>query len=54
MHDTRTARLCDKKTIFMHENVLASIHSVILKPTKLILVGTRTTYQATGTPYRRV
>ena len=34
----------------MQEKVstLTSMHSVRLEPTKLILIGTRTTYQATG------
>ena len=32
----------------MQEKALASVHSVGLEPTKLILIGTRTTYQATG------
>ena len=31
-----------------HDKVLTSMHSVGLEPTKLILVGTRTTYEATG------
>ena len=35
-------------TIFMQEKVLTSMHSVRLEPMKLILVGTRTTYEATG------
>ena len=32
----------------MQGNVCTSMNSVILEPTKLTLVGTRTTYQATG------
>ena len=33
---------------FMQEKVPTSMRSVRLEPTKLILIGTRTTYQATG------
>ena len=33
---------------FMQEKFPTSMHSVRLEPAKLILVGTRTTYQATG------
>ena len=33
---------------FMQEKVPTSMHSVRLEPTKLILMSTRTTYQATG------
>ena len=32
----------------MQEKVLTSVRLVRLEPTKLILVGTRTTYQSTG------
>ena len=32
----------------MQEKVPTSMHSVRLEPTKLILIGTRTTYQAAG------
>ena len=32
----------------MQEKFPSSMHSVRLEPTKLILIGTRTTYQATG------
>ena len=32
----------------MQEKAPTSMHSVRLEPTKLILIGTRTTYQATG------
>ena len=32
----------------MQEKALASVHSVGLEPTKLILIDTRTTYHATG------
>ena len=32
----------------MQEKALTSMHSVGLEPAKLILIGTRTTYQATG------
>ena len=35
-------------SIYVQEKVLTSVHSVRLEPTKLILVGTRTTYRATG------
>ena len=33
---------------FMQEKVPTSMHSVRLEPTKLILIGTRATYQASG------
>ena len=35
----------------MQEKTLTSMHSVGLEPAKLILIGTRTTYQATGDAY---
>ena len=34
---------------FMQEKVPTGMHSVRLEPAKLFLIGTRTTYQATGT-----
>ena len=36
------------KSMFVQERVLTSMYTVRFEPTKLILVGTRTTYQATG------
>ena len=37
-----------RESFFVQEKSLTNVHSVRLEPTKLILVGPRTTYQATG------
>ena len=45
---TRTLSRFPPINLFMQEKVPTSMHSVRLEPTKWILIGTRTTYQATG------
>ena len=51
IHKRIRARRTSLKIKFCARKVLTSMHSVRLEPTKLILVGTRTTCQATGDAY---
>ena len=49
------SRFCAfRLSFFLQENLLTSMHSVRLGPTKLILSGTRTAYYATGACNRRI